>query len=76
MNIAVTYNQPQNGMYGERKDKLSEDTVLDEVSDVEKALKELGHRVSLLPLKDDASQFIARAPSFMLTRLMFFSLFQ
>ena len=63
MLVAIAYNQPAPRIYGEEHDKVSEEAVLEEVSDVEEALVELGHRVELVAMGDDARSFIRRLSS-------------
>lgn len=60
MLIGIAFNHPQPQIYGEKKDKISEDAVLEEVSDVQEILFRLGHNVELLPLKYDIGQFIRK----------------
>jgi D-alanine-D-alanine ligase len=63
MLVGVVYNHPQPLPYGEAKDKISEDAVLEEVSDVQQALRDLGHHVVLLPLKNDIAGFVQKLSS-------------
>jgi D-alanine-D-alanine ligase len=58
MHICITHNQPQIPVYGEEKDRISEEAVLKEVTDVQKALTQLDHHVKILPLKRDVDLFI------------------
>ncbi|MEM3044267.1 MAG: hypothetical protein QXV77_02085, partial [Candidatus Bathyarchaeia archaeon] len=60
MLIAVAYNEPAPRTYGEERDRISEEAVLEEVSDVKGALEELGHRAALIPMGGDAGSFISR----------------
>ncbi|MEM2122535.1 MAG: GNAT family N-acetyltransferase [Candidatus Bathyarchaeia archaeon] len=60
MLVAIAYNQPAPLTYGEEHDKVSEEAVLDEVSDVKQALTDLGHNVALVPIGDDVEAFIQR----------------
>ncbi|MEM3045273.1 MAG: GNAT family N-acetyltransferase [Candidatus Bathyarchaeia archaeon] len=60
MLVAVAYNEPAPRIYGEERDRISEEAVLEEVSDVKRVLEELGHRVALIPMGGDAESFISR----------------
>ncbi|MEM2902004.1 MAG: GNAT family N-acetyltransferase [Candidatus Bathyarchaeia archaeon] len=63
MFVAVLYNQPQPLPYGEEKDKISEDAVLEEVSDVQQALQNLGHQAILMPLTNDVPKLVKELSS-------------
>jgi len=63
MLVAIAYNRPTPMIYGEERDKVSEEAVLEEVSDVEQALRELGHHVELVSIGDSVEDFIRRLSS-------------
>ncbi len=63
MLIGIAYDHPRPLIYGEEKDKTSEEAVLECVSDVQKELAQLGHCVVLLPLKDSIKSFIHKLTS-------------
>ncbi len=51
LKVVVVFNAPQAGRYQSLGESLAERGVLDEVNAVERALKEIGHGISLLPVE-------------------------